>query len=65
MTATDTATIDPELYVEQWRILQFTHLGFTPAQIALMLVDGVDYHEAANLIKHGCSHEIAVHILVD
>jgi hypothetical protein len=60
----NTATMDPELYVEQWRILQYSHLGFSPEQIALCLVDGIDYHEAAKLVNAGCDHETALTILM-
>lgn len=63
MTAVDTATTDPELYVEQWRILQFSHLGLEPRQIAVALVDGIDYHDAALLIKRGCDIDLALRIL--
>jgi len=54
---------DPELYVEQWRILQYSHLGLSPNQIAVALVDEIDYHDAANLIKKGCDIDLALQIL--
>ena len=58
-----TALEDPALYVEQWRILQFSHLGLTPQQIAVALVDNIDYHDAAALIDKGCDIDIALQIL--
>jgi hypothetical protein len=62
--ATDTINCTPtELAVEQWRIEQLAKLGFSTTQIALCLIDNIDYHDAAALIDSGCSRDIALDIL--
>ena len=62
MTGTDAAA-DPALFVEQWRILQLSHLGLSKQQVATALVDEIDYHDAAVLIEKGCDIDLALAIL--
>lgn len=58
-------TVPEAVTVENWRIKQFTQLGFNEEQIAIMLLDQVDYHDMAKLLENGCDKETALLILID
>jgi hypothetical protein len=59
-TVTDS---DTERLVEEWKIKQLVSLGFSDDEVATMLVNGIDHHDAALLLKGGCAHSTVIRIL--
>jgi hypothetical protein len=51
--------------VEQWRAEELERAGYSPqAAVELAARADVDLHRAAQLIKNGCSPELALQILL-
>ena len=53
---------DDELLVQEWRNRQLRRLGI-PAALAARFAGRVDWHEIAELVKRGCSPELALEIV--
>jgi hypothetical protein len=64
-TAETEVRLTEQELVEQWRAEELERAGY-PAQAAaeLALRTDVDLHRAAELIKQGCSPELALQILL-
>jgi len=63
MTAAPPAPIDLDDPVTEWQTKQYYLQGFTPAQVAIMLVDRCfDHHDTEHLLKRGMSHEQVIAI---
>jgi hypothetical protein len=58
--------IDPEAeLVRAWRIEELVRAGYTPEHAQeLADLNYVDLHHATNLLRQGCSPELALRILV-
>jgi hypothetical protein len=48
--------------VHEWRVAQLTRLGI-PAPLAEAVAAGVDWHQVAALVHHGCPARLALHIV--
>jgi hypothetical protein len=61
-----TTTIDPELeLVERWRHQALSRAGYDPeAATVLAASHDVDLHLAVELLRRGCSVELALQILL-
>jgi hypothetical protein len=49
--------------IEEWRILQFASMGFSAAEVITLMEFNIDYHDAALLLRGGCSHSTVIRIL--
>lgn len=52
-----------EIQVESWNIDQLTKLGLSDDQVIVALNQSIDWHELDNLLKNGCTKELAIRIL--
>ena len=50
--------------VSEWRYEQFRQLGFDEAQASELAVSGADLHAGRTLVAIGCSHHLAMRILL-
>jgi hypothetical protein len=50
---------DDERLVHEWRVTQLTGLGI-PRSLAQAVADRVDWHQVANLVRHGCPPRLAL-----
>jgi ABC-type phosphate/phosphonate transport system substrate-binding protein len=65
MTAAETEIRDETDLVEAWRAEQLELAGYGAAAAAeLAARHDVDLHVAVEMLKHGCSHELALKILL-
>jgi hypothetical protein len=53
-----------EARVAEWRLEQFSALGFTPTEALLLAVSAADLHEARALLAAGCTRPLALRILL-
>lgn len=53
---------DDERLVHAWRVMQLTGLGI-PWSLAQAVADHVDWHQVANLARHGCPPRLALRIV--
>lgn len=53
---------DEVIKVEVFQLHQFERLGFTPLQSVDAVRDHLDWHEVENLMKQGCSRNLAIQI---
>ena len=61
-SACQQAINDDERLVHRWRVRQFTGLG-VPGPLAQAVAGHADWHQAANLLQHGCPPRLAVHVV--
>ncbi len=54
---------DEVALVDSWRFESFARMGFTGEQIPHLLAWKSDLHATEDLIRSGCSHELALAIL--
>jgi hypothetical protein len=52
---------EEELRIQQWRLDQLWHLG-VPRMLAAEFAPGVDWHDVAALVRHGCPPRLALEI---
>jgi hypothetical protein len=66
MAAAETTEIETENErIHRWRAQELERAGFTAAQaLELALRPDVDLHHAVDLLRRGCSIELAMQILV-
>jgi hypothetical protein len=51
--------------VEHWRAEELIRAGYDPGDaVALAARHDIDLHFAVELVKQGCSHELAIDILI-
>ena len=51
--------------VEHWRAEELVRAGYEPTDaVALAARHDIDLHLAVELVEHGCSHELAIDILI-
>ena len=50
-----------DLLLHEWRTAQLTRLGI-PFSLAQAVADYVDWHQVANLVRHGCPPRLALRI---
>jgi hypothetical protein len=51
--------------VEHWRAEELIRAGYDPSDaVALAARHDIDLHFAVELVEHGCSHELAIDILI-
>ena len=48
--------------VHNWRVSQLKRLGL-PGSLAEIYADGIDWHQIARLVKHGCPPQLALGIV--
>lgn len=53
---------DDERLVHAWPVTQLTGLGI-PRSLAQAVADHVDWHQVANLVRHGCPPRLALRIV--
>jgi hypothetical protein len=65
VNADDSASLPESLRVLCWRLAQLNEAGYDDAEaFVLATVLAVDLHQAVDLIQRGCSHEVALRILL-
>lgn len=66
MAAAELTTIETEQErIERWRAEEMERAGFEPGAAALLATrSDVDLHYATDLLKNGCSPELALAILL-
>jgi hypothetical protein len=66
MAAAETTTTDTEQErIERWRAAELERAGFEPAAASLLAArSDVDLHFAIDLLRNGCSPELALQILL-
>ena len=66
VAAAETTEIETENErIQRWRAQELERAGFTAAQaLELALRPDVDLHHAVDLLRRGCSTELAMQILV-
>ena len=66
MTAAETLREDTELErVQAWRAQELERAGYPPVAAAKLAArHDVDLHRAIDLVRQGCSHEMALSILL-
>lgn len=50
--------------LHRWHMRNFVSLGFGRGESETLELANVDWHDAQDLLKRGCSHETAIHILI-
>lgn len=50
--------------VYAWKVEQLSRLGYPPARAAVLADRGIDVHQLARLIRHGCPPDLAVKIVL-
>jgi hypothetical protein len=50
--------------VEEWRRDFFADLGFTPRQALALMLSATDPHTVEKLLAGGCTHELALKIVL-
>jgi len=63
---TPTPTLDSEIeLVEQWRLEALQRAGYDPESASVLAVSHeVDLHQAIDLLRRGCSVDLALQILL-
>jgi hypothetical protein len=66
MAAAETTTTETEQErIERWRAAELERAGFEPAAASLLAArSDVDLHYAIDLLRNGCSAELALQILL-
>ena len=66
MAAAETTTTGTEQErIERWRAAELERAGFEPAAASLLAArNDVDLHFAIDLLRNGCSPELALQILL-
>jgi hypothetical protein len=66
LTAAEPATDAPEIHrVEQWRMDELERAGYDSKSAFLLAASHeIDLHGAVDLLKNGCSTELALEILL-
>jgi hypothetical protein len=65
MSATETTIHDEMQRIERWRVEELERAGYSVEQaLALASRHDVDLHLAADLLRKGCSADLAVRILL-
>jgi hypothetical protein len=54
----------PEQDVALWRERQFLSLGFSRSDAILLAEDGVDWHQARDLLERDCPHHFVLMLLL-